>query len=399
MDLFSLLLKYNLPFTNKAQCVSDIQDWFCKSGSVWQKFAQTLSQCDEAIGKDLASALSKMYFDCPAHDDIYSARIIRDAFGDKYDTKTMIMIGSGTISQVYKVYDKSTDRFVAIKVMHPNVKREIRDAHEAYNRLRTYRLVPRHMINVLSLFFNGLREQLLMNREFKNGKLLKRSIHNTINQDNLFVIPEMIEYSKKCLVMSYEDSLLLVKIDIETFDKQVLYKACDSMTFLMMSMTVSGFLHADLHIGNVGIRNYESPDKMKVVIYDCGQCFDVSNIDYNARKIFAQSFLFKQPHALANIAFATQQYNEIVERFTTDNDDENITIICRYIVLNNDIIEKSVVDKFVAWSKLKTISAIFNILCKKYERDNTYKYLKDLGIDKYLDKYLPYPDFDCLRKL
>ena len=101
LRLFSLLVKYNFPFTNKDQCLSDIQEWFMQSGSVWQKFAQLLSQCEDIIGKELADALCKLCFDCPVHDDIYSARIIRDAFGEKYDTKTMAIIGSGTISQVY----------------------------------------------------------------------------------------------------------------------------------------------------------------------------------------------------------------------------------------------------------------------------------------------------------
>ena len=394
LSLFTLLVKYNLPFTNKKSCILEIQNWFMNSGSVWQKFAQVLSQYEEVVGKDLAFALSKMCFDCPAHDDKYSARIIKDAFGDKYNTKNMKMVGSGTISQVYKVVENDTNRIVAIKVMHPNVKREIRDAYEAYNNIKSSSLFPRRFTTILSLFFNGLKEQLLMNREFKNGKLFKKTMQPTNNENYLFVIPEMIEYSKKCLVMEYEKSLILAKINVANLsetEQQTLHKACNSIKLLGLTMTVNGFLHGDLHFGNIGIQNFGS--NMKIVIYDFGQCFDISNM--NKRKQIVKSFLYKNSGDFISYTIPKYQ-NELIPKMT-NNFEDDIRIIGNYILLNEIQVDKNVLNTIISWGKMKSNVEMLCLLINKYNCEDTTDYLLENGIQKYIDKYLPYDDFNCFR--
>lgn len=47
-----------------------------------------------------------MLFTCPIHDHEYSKQIIKESFGNKYDTNKIhkdSLIGSGTIAQVYKL--------------------------------------------------------------------------------------------------------------------------------------------------------------------------------------------------------------------------------------------------------------------------------------------------------
>ena len=83
---------------NKYKYSHPINQLFRDGGGVWQKFAQMLSGFDNIVGEDLANEFKSMLSDCPAHCDKYSSRIIKDAFGDKYDTSHMKMIGSGTIS-------------------------------------------------------------------------------------------------------------------------------------------------------------------------------------------------------------------------------------------------------------------------------------------------------------
>ena len=367
------------------------------SGSVWQKFAQVLSQYEEVVGKDLAFALSKMCFDCPAHDDKYSARIIKDAFGDKYNTKNMKMVGSGTISQVYKVMENDTNRVVAIKVMHPNVKREIRDACEAYNNIKSSSLFPRRFTTILSIFFNGLKEQLLMNREFKNGKLFKKTMQPTNNENYFFVIPEMIEYSKKCLVMEYEKSILLAKINVANLNeskKQTLYKACNAMRMFSMAMTINGFLHGDLHFGNIGIQNFDSIENMKIVIYDFGQCFDISNL--NKRKQFVNSFLYKNSRELISYMLPVNYHNEIISKLS-NNFEDDIRFLGNYILLNEIQVDKNILNIIISWGKSKKNAETLLLLTDKYNCEDTMVYLLDNGIQKYIDKYyLLYDDFNCL---
>lgn len=391
LTLFSLLVKYNAPFINKEQCVSDIQQWFMRSGSVWQKFAQVLSQCEDIVGKDLADALSKICFECPAHDHNYSARIIRDAFGEKYETKKMTIVGSGTISQVYKVYDKSSDKFVAIKVMHPNVKREIKEACDAYNKIKHSQLMPYSLTILGKLFCARLKEQLLMNKEFKNGKLFKKSLQPTNNRNCLFVIPEMIEYSKKCLVTSYEESNLLANHDFEPI---ILYKICDSIRFLNAKMTVCGFMHSDLHKGNIGFRKHDC----KIILYDYGDCADITQIDRRIRIQIAKFFLYKDADKIALHTVIKESY-DVLAPILNKSFSHNMRVLTSTVFTSDVAVSNDVLKLFMSWSKTKSIGEAMIELRNKYNLDYRESSLTENRIKQYIDEYLPYQEFDSLREL
>ena len=390
LTLFSLLVKYNLPFTNKTQCVTDIQQWFRDSGSVWQKFAQSLSQYEELLGSELTDALSKMCFDCPAHDDDYSARIIRDAFGDKYDTKTMVVVGSGTISQVYKVYDRSSQRFVAIKVMHPNVKREIREACDAYNKIKDSVFIPKLLLGALSYFFTGLKEQLQMSLEFKRGKLFKTSLQPNERGNYIFVIPEMMEYSKKCLVMEYVESTLMANLDIQSMNKEILHNVCNLIRTLTITSSYIGVVHGDLHQGNIGVQNHDSLDRMKIVLYDFGQCYNVSKLPLETRKRMIASYFQRDTQRF--IEFLPEKIrSEIAPRLVGDFVTDNYTMT-KSLLNNIDILDINVNRIISSWGKTKMNSNILNTI-----DIDSLSYLIENGFSKYIDKYAPYDDFSYLR--
>jgi len=397
LTLFSLLLKYNLPFINKEQCVADIQQWFRDSGSVWQKFAQSLSQYEELLGVELTDALSKMCFDCPAHDDAYSARIIRDAFGEKYDTKTMIMVGSGTISQVYKVrVSLRPDQFVAIKVMHPNVKREIRDACEAYNKIKDSVFVPKILLGALSYFFIGLKEQLQMSLEFKNGRLFKNALQPLSeakkNGNYIFVIPEMIEYSKKCLVMEFVESTLMANLDTRCVNKEILHKVCNLIRTLTITSSYIGIVHGDLHQGNIGVQNQYSFDSVKIVLYDFGQCYNVSKLPLETRRRMCS--LYIQRDIRRFIEFLPEKIrNEIISRLTGNFVTDNYTMT-KALLNNIDIIEINMNRIISSWGKTKLNSSILNTI-----DIDSLSYLNEHGFVCYVEKFAPYDEFSYLRKI
>jgi predicted unusual protein kinase regulating ubiquinone biosynthesis (AarF/ABC1/UbiB family) len=269
LKLFTLLLKYNMPFVNRESCIEELNNIFSTNGAVWQKFAQFISQFGDIIGEDLAKSLGQLCFECPEHDYAYSARIIKDAFGDAYETKNMKMTGSGTISQVYITTERANGRIVAIKVMHPNVKKEIKEACDAYNNAKTSMFFPKRFSTICAIFFDGLKDQLDMKREFKHGKKMREWLQPPGRTNNKFIVPEMLNISKKCLVMSYEESLLAAKIDADEFEyKEVLNTSSSMIANIIMAMILNGHVHCDLHIGNWGIRNYESLDTFQIVLYD-----------------------------------------------------------------------------------------------------------------------------------
>jgi predicted unusual protein kinase regulating ubiquinone biosynthesis (AarF/ABC1/UbiB family) len=380
---------------NKEQCVADIQQWFRDSGSVWQKFAQSLSQYEELLGAELTDALSKMCFDCPAHDDVYSARIIRDAFGEKYDTKTMIMVGSGTISQVYKVRDNSRDKFVAIKVMHPNVKREIRDACDAYNKIKDSVFVPRMLLGAaLAYFFVGLKEQLEMSLEFKNGRLFKNALQPLSeakkNGNYIFVIPEMIEYSKKCLVMDYVESTLMANLDTRCVNKEILHNVCNLIRVLTVTSSYVGVVHGDLHQGNIGVQNQDSFAGVKIVLYDFGQCYNVNKLPFETRTRMIATYLRRDIRQFIEMLPETIR-NELSPKLTGDYVVDNYKLV-KTMLHHMDIVEPNMYKIISSWGKTKTNSNILNAI-----DIDSLSYLDEHGIACYAEKYTPYDEFSYLR--
>jgi len=391
LQLFSSLIKYNLPFVNKSVCIEEIKQQFIEGGGVWQKFAQTLSGQGDIIGNDLAKELQTMCFNCPAHSDVYSARIIKDAFGEKYDTAGMKMIGSGTISQVYKVYDKSKGIFVAIKVMHPNIKKEIKAALDMYNGAKDSYLFPKQLKIITGFFFDGLKEQLDMKREFKNGRLFKELIQANSEANYIFIIPEMIACSKKCLVMTYEDSKLCV--DLSGYDNDKLFCITECVDCLPYTMTIKGVLHMDLHMGNVGVRDD------KLVIYDFGQMKDIRKLDKRLRETLVISKVNGNVEEYIRCVLHDKALAEqVIQIAGKGSVYERLERCFKYICLNNIEFDANVRAIFL--SHLKTISFVDRQESMIKENPQySVEYLYRDGVRKYMQKYLPYDEFKELTEL
>jgi len=395
--LFSSIIKYKLPFTNKTTCIEEIKQQFSDSGGVWQKFAQTLSGQGDIIGEDLAKELQTMCFDCPAHDDTYSARIVRDAFGEKYDVNSMKMIGSGTISQVYKAYDTSSGKFVAIKVMHPNIKKEIRAALEMYKSAKDSYLFPKQLKVITLLFFDGLREQLDMKREFKNGRLFKQLLQplseaKEMEETNyVFIIPDMIACSKKCLVMSYEESRLCV--DLAGYDNDELFHIAECMFLLPYITTLNGVLHMDLHMGNVGMRD------TKLVIYDFGQVKDIRKLDRQLRQQLIVSKVNRNLEKYIQCFIDDKLLTERVIRVSGKGSMYQRLETCfKYMCMNNIEIDEN--RRAILTSSLKPVS-FYDIQVELIKKDSHYDadYLYRNGVRNYIQTMFPYDEFKELALL
>lgn len=394
--LFSSLVKYNLPFTNKSACISEIKQHFIDGGGVWQKFAQTLSGQGNIIGEELAKELQTMCFDCPAHDDVYSARIIRDAFGDKYNIKQMKMIGSGTISQVYKVHVAgTTDEYVAIKVMHPNIKKEIRKAVDMYKMCRDSHLFPKQLRVVTQMFFDGLIEQLNMNREVKNGRLFKQLLQQQDNKgcgEYKFIIPDMIACSKKCLVMSYVESKLCV--DLSEYDDDALFHIGECVGFLVYTSVVTGIVHMDLHMGNIGVCGN------KLVIYDFGQVKDIRKIDKSTRE---QIVINRINQNMTNFIRCFPMDKKVSQKVISHACEgktsyQQVERCTKMLFLNNIELPENYRAILTSWFKPINFAHIHKKLVKKYPQySNDYLYRN--GIRHHIQTVFPYDEFKELALL
>jgi len=74
-----LIVKYQFCLSQyKSNVANEIKDMLQDSGSVWVKFAQTISQLDMIIGEELAQTLEPLFNNCNIHDHEYSKQIIKN---------------------------------------------------------------------------------------------------------------------------------------------------------------------------------------------------------------------------------------------------------------------------------------------------------------------------------
>lgn len=397
MNLFWFLtsvVQYNLSW-DKPASIQKMKRMIEEAGPVWQKFAQTLSGQEDLIGKDLAVELQDILYNCPKHSDSYSKKVIRKCFEDKYDLSDMELIGSGTIAQVYRVGD------VCIKIKHPNVDKEVMDAVASYNSIRnTIPFLPVMLKQVCDNFFEGIEQQLDFHKEYENGKLFKKLFHkNTRPENNLYVIPRMLDKSDECLVMEYEPSQPLVMKGRSKLNKHIMLKALHSVLLMLYINYLYGFLHADLHFGNYGVRG--DLDNLQIVIYDFGHMYDVRDIPSKSLRKFVEAIELYDFELLIKLFIDDEYHRKHIlnncdyklgdkKRF-----DKSIKYLVSYITINGVSFQKSkfqciiVTEKTVASSDL-----VFEL-----EKDKEYRYLQDIqkvSHSKYYDTYFPYDDIKIL---
>jgi predicted unusual protein kinase regulating ubiquinone biosynthesis (AarF/ABC1/UbiB family) len=403
MNLFWFLtsvIQYNLSW-NKRASIQQMKQMLEESGAVWQKFAQTLAGQEDIIGKDLANELSSLLFDCPAHSDEYSRDVIQRMFGDKYCLTEMKLIGSGTIAQVYRVGD------VCIKVRHPNVVREVMDAVANYDSVKNMFFMPVMLKSICDNFFEGLVEQLDFHREFNNGNTLKHLIHgDTDGTNNLYIITRMLDTSDECLVMKYEPSQSIAGDEHKTIDKHVLLRFLHGVGIFSYISQLHGFIHADLHMGNYGIRNPETPDSMRIVMYDFGHMYDVRDLSYETRyqilltnttyhtEQFIRLVLSNEPEHIDKLLYLCSNHNDISNPIHFV---KNANIFIQYITLNGIQLNRSIFRIIVHMEKILSVINITKDIEKQPEYKYMYNDLRKYENSYYYDKYYPYDDVKIVK--
>lgn len=400
------IIQYKISFASEAgrkAGIRNIKGMLDESGAVWQKFAQMLSGYEDIIGQEIAVELQNMLCECPTHSHDYSRKVLKRDFGDKYDYDNMKLIGSGTIAQVYKVGD------YAIKIKHPNVDEEVRSAVETYNGVKDSFFFPSSLKSLCDIFFKGLKSQLSMRKEYRNGLLMKELIHKDTNQtNNLFIIPEMIDHSDDCIVMTYEESTPIVLKTREAIDKHVLLKACLGMNRFSNVCLLHGFMHSDMHFGNFGIRGNDA-ETIQLVIYDFGFMCDIrEDIDLKRRVKFLNASLnYKMSHMIDCIfegcdkSVIREIRNQMSDIHSHDkiNYTNNLRKVPVYIIYNGIQINDYIIQIFTNMEKhIPLIKLVIEL-----ENDPELQEQRDYGVkhggSQSIKKYYPYDDCKILSLL
>jgi len=279
MDLIAfliLILRYKC--FDKTESIKSISEMLRNSSTVWQKFAQVLSYNEAFVDKELAIELQKMLTKCPVHDMEYSQKIINKSF--RYRVNKLKLLGSGTIAQTYKGYDETSGKDIVFKILHPNVLDDARDARDAYYKARDSVFFPKSMVKFCDLFFDGIVDQTNTKLEFKNGQKMKRIFG--AKKNNLFVFPDMLDYSAQCIVMTYVKSRHITLKNRGDFDVNDMIRYYESVAIFVSLNMLHGFMHADMHCGNYGMIKSESGD-IQIAIYDFGAVSDIRDLEYEFR--------------------------------------------------------------------------------------------------------------------
>ena len=82
---------------------------------------------EDKVTENLLEELNVFYENCPYHSDEYTKKIFKNNFkydiSDKYEFSR---IASGSIAQVYKIKDIRNNKEYAMKVVHPDVRKQIK---------------------------------------------------------------------------------------------------------------------------------------------------------------------------------------------------------------------------------------------------------------------------------
>ena len=378
LTLIIAIVRYKFSY-DKHDSIISIKNMLIDGGPIWQKFAQMLSGFGDLIGEDLAYQLEDTLYDCSAHEHIYSNQILYQTFGEKYNFDSAIYIGSGTIAQTYKIDN------IIVKILHPDILHKINVAIYDYENTKKSFLFPTQYTNICDIFFYGLRRQCNMKQEYENGVLFYR----TFNSNNsLYIIPKMIEYSTECLIMTYEESLLVAEIN-NNIPREIQLKLYNGILFFHYICILNGFVHMDLHLGNCGIRNNTSFTDMKIVIYDFGLVNDVSKIPEIVRRKMVESYIYYDS-TLFSWTFFNEIYKCGCNKFKCNNYD------CfkkgqRILVLNSIHNSNHYIDINYCFSKNIVIIA------KRDEISNNHEIYCKQNIIQYIDTHFSYLEFDILR--
>lgn len=277
IGLWALIYNY---ITHDEIIIDIIIDNIKDSGCVAIKFSQWLipiyEEINDKINPEINSKLEELYDKCNIHsikntEDFYYKDFSKNIHDDY---EILDVISSGSIGQVYKVCDKETKQIYAMKVIHPNINKELyyfkKIIHAMYFTSYSKKLCIQLFPIDLRLFIENFKQQTNMNHEAYNCN----KFYDKYKYSENIIIPEIIKSSESILLMDYQESKKLHVSELSSYKKTKIlgFLSC----FIQINQFDLKFMHGDIHNGNWGVRN--NNNKEELVIYDFGFCWEITEI-------------------------------------------------------------------------------------------------------------------------
>ena len=313
------------------------------------------------------TTLETFYENCPDHSIEHTLNQYKQDFGSSFsDTYELLnIIGSGSIGQVYKIKHKFTNDIFAMKVLHPNVRYDMRVFKYICQILLKIPYTHNIIYNVLPYdipaFIDLFEEQLDMINEANNLSLM--SYHYKDNQ--LIQIPSLIKCSTNILLMSYEEGETIDDIDISEYEQMKLVNILS--LFAKHNFEIINFNHGDVHKGN-----WKVTHENKLIIYDFGFCFSLHNL--NIAKLVSESFTDS----------TKDDYSKLIKLFTELLNNSSSTMIDSINTYMQNNLSDTIVDPQFTFIAICNIAKMNHTLINPISIQTILIYLQ---IYKYLSKY------------
>ena len=284
---------------------TDLSKTLRKLGPTWIKLGQFLSTRPDIIGKDLSDKLKNLQDKVEPFAIARAKEILQKEFKEDYKNIFIEIISSKTaasIAQVHKgkVKLNNEEYDVAIKILRPNIEREIKKD------LRNF-FIAASLLEKLSKEAKRLRltevvqtlaESLSMEIDLRLEAAAQSEIKDNIIKDKYFDVPNIYwDLTRKNILISEWVNGIPAKninkiaeqgLDAKKIGKNIL------KIFLITSIR-DGLFHADMHQGNLFIEKNE-----KIIAVDFGI---VGHLDFESKQYLNNILL----------GFINRDYNKIAK--------------------------------------------------------------------------------------
>ncbi|KAF5728972.1 AarF domain-containing kinase isoform 2 [Tripterygium wilfordii] len=274
-----------------------------KAGPAFIKWGQWAATRPDLFPRDLCTKLSELHSKAPEHSFAYTKKTIERAFGRKlleiFEHFEEAPVASGSIAQVHRASlrfrypgKQVKPTLVAVKVRHPGVGESIRRDFVIINAVaKISNFIPTlkwlRLDESLQQFAVFMMSQVDLAREAAN---LSRFIYNFRRwKDVSFPKPVYPLVHPAVLVETYEqgESVSYYVDELQGHERIKTALAHIGTHALLKMLLVDNFIHADMHPGNILVRESRSKSSKKrivkskphVIFIDVGMTAELSKSD------------------------------------------------------------------------------------------------------------------------
>ncbi|KAI7743881.1 hypothetical protein M8C21_004864, partial [Ambrosia artemisiifolia] len=278
------------------------------AGPAFIKWGQWAATRPDLFPRDLCTELSRLHSKAPEHSFSYTKKTVEKAFGRKiheiFDDFEEVPVASGSIAQIHRAVLRYRYRgkqikplLVAVKVRHPGVGESIRRDFEIINVVaKISKFIPTlkwlRLDESVQQFAVFMMSQVDLAREAAN---LSRFNYNFRRwRDVSFPKPVYPLVHPAVLVETFEqgESVAYYVDELEGHERLKSSLAHIGTHALLKMLLVDNFIHADMHPGNILVRNKSSrkgifKSKPHLIFLDVGMTAELSNSDrFNLLEFF-----------------------------------------------------------------------------------------------------------------